>query len=223
MKTRTVSGKMLAFVLTAVMVIAAGCATSKVGETGFLKDYSKLQPGREGGVDQIYLMQGVDFKRYTKIMMEPVTFYLKEDAKNKGINAGDMKDLSDAFHKAVAKELEGAYPLVSQPGPDVMRIRVAITGLDQSRPLQSGLSTVTPAGLVVSAVGKAATGEWMGVGGASMETEILDSQTNTVIGSAVDRRPGSKIDGFTTWGGAKAAFEFWAKRLRIWLDETHGK
>ena len=214
---------MLAFVLTAVMVIAAGCATSKVGETGFLKDYSKLQPGREGGVDQIYLMQGVDFKRYTKIMMEPVTFYLKEDAKNKGINAGDMKDLSDAFHRAIVKELEGAYPLVSQPGPDVMRIRVAITGLDQSRPLQSGLSTVTPAGLVVSAVGKAATGEWMGVGGASMETEVLDSQTNTVIGSAVDRRPGSKIDGFTTWGGAKAAFEFWAKRLRIWFDETHGK
>jgi len=223
MKTRTVSGKMLAFVLTAVMVIAAGCATSKVGETGFLKDYSKLQPGREGGVDQIYLMQGVDFKRYTKIMMEPVTFYLKEDAKNKGINAEDMKDLSDAFHRAIAKELEGAYPLVSQPGPDVMRIRVAITGLDQSRPLQSGLSTITPAGLVVSAVGKAATGEWMGVGGASMETEVLDSQSNTVIGSAVDRRPGSKIDGFTTWGGAKAAFEFWAKRLRIWLDETHGK
>ena len=214
---------MLAFVLTAVMVIAAGCATSKVGETGFLKDYSKLQPGREGGVDQIYLMQGVDFKRYTKIMMEPVTFYLKEDAKNKGINAEDMKDLSDAFHRAIAKELEGAYPLVSQPGPDVMRIRVAITGLDQSRPLQSGLSTITPAGLVVSAVGKAATGEWMGVGGASMETEVLDSQSNTVIGSAVDRRPGSKIDGFTTWGGAKAAFEFWAKRLRIWLDETHGK
>jgi hypothetical protein len=56
-----------------------------------------------------------------------------------------------------------------------------------------------------------------------MEAEIIDSQSGQVIGQAVDQRSGGKLAGFTTLGGAKAAFEFWAKRLRIWLDETHGK
>ena len=89
--------------------------------------------------------------------------------------------------------------------------------------MRAGLATISPYGLAPSSLGKVATGEWFAVASASMEAEILDSQTNTQIGAAVDSKPGSKLAGFTTWGGAKEAFEFWPKRLRKWLDENHGK
>jgi hypothetical protein len=217
--------KNIALVMLTGLLISSmvGCASTKAGPSGFLGDYSKLGPGREGGVNQIYLKEGVDFKKYNKIMMEPVEFYFKDNPEYKGIEANQLKELSDAFHQEVAKALEGAYPLVAEPGPDVMRIRVAITSLDKSKPVQSVMTSISPATIGISLIGKATTGEWIGVGSASMEAEIIDSQSGQVIGQAVDQRSGGKLAGFTTLGGAKAAFEFWAKRLRIWLDETHGK
>ena len=33
---------------------------------------------------------------------------------------------------------------------------------------------------------------------------------------------GSKFAGMSKWGSAKEAFEFWAGRLKAFLDETHG-
>jgi len=41
--------------------------------------------------------------------------------------------------------------------------------------------------------------------------------------TAIDSKPVSELAVFTTWGGAKEAFEFWAKRLRLWLDNVQGK
>ena len=56
-----------------------------------------------------------------------------------------------------------------------------------------------------------------------MEAELLDSQTNARVGAAIDERAGKKLKGVTKWGATKAAFKFWAERLRTWLDEIHGK
>lgn len=115
------------------------------------------------------------------------------------------------------------YPLVEKPGSDVMRIRTAITDLVPSNPALSGVTTVIPVGLAISAIKSGAGGGHTGVGEASMETEILDSTTNERIGVAVDMKPGGKLSGLTKWGAAEDAFKFWAKRLRAWLDEIHGK
>jgi hypothetical protein len=115
------------------------------------------------------------------------------------------------------------YPLVEKPGSDVMRIRTAITDLVPSNPALSGVTTVIPVGLAISAIKSGAGGGHTGVGEASMETEILDSTTNERIGVAVDTNPGGKLSGMTKWGAAKEAFKFWAKRLRTLLDEIHEK
>jgi hypothetical protein len=59
-----------------------------------------------------------------------------------------------------------------------------------------------------------------------MEAEFLDSQTNERLGAAIDTKAGEKykvVKGMDKWGHAKDAFNFWAKRLRIWLDEVHGR
>ena len=60
-----------------------------------------------------------------------------------------------------------------------------------------------------------------------LEAEILDSLSNTQIALAMDSRgKGDKTrftEGLSKWGDVKDVFKFWAKRLKIWLDETHGK
>ncbi len=205
------------------LTVAIGCATKQVRHSGFLKNYPEFKAGPKGGADLVYMKEGVDFKRYNKIMMDHVVLYFKDDAKYKGIHPEELNEMSDAFHKAIADNLEGAYPLVVEPGSDVMRLRFAITDVVASKPGMGTIATVMPIGLALSTIKKGATGTHTGVGQASIEVEILDSMTNERIAVAIDTKPGGKIEGFSKWGAVKGAFEFWAKRLRHWLDETHGR
>jgi hypothetical protein len=115
-----------------------------------------------------------------------------------------------------------AYPLVTEPGSDVLRVRLAITDIKTSNPAMSGITTVLPVGLAISVAKKAATGAYTGVGGASMEVEILDSTTNELLVAGIDTFDGSKMSGFSKLGATKEAFEFWAQRLRVTLDKAHG-
>ena len=209
----------ICFALTA----AAGCATKQVKHSGFLKNYPEFKSGPKGGADFIYLKEGVDFKRYNKIMMNHVVLFFEDDAEYKGIHPEELAEMSNAFHKAIVENLEGAYPLVDKPGSDVMRLRFAITDVVASKPGRGTIATVMPIGLALSTVKKGLTGTHTGVGQASIEVEILDSMTNERIGAAIDTRPGGKMEGFSKWGAVEGAFEFWAKRLRTWLDETHGR
>jgi len=208
------------------LCLAIGCAGQKLEvkeHSGFLGDYSKLQPGPEGGIDQRYVKEGVNFKQYSKIMLDQVRFYFKNDAADKGIDPDDMKELSDKFNRAMIDALGSAYPLVAKPGPNVMRIRVAITDMELPNRTLNTITTVVPAGLVISTIKSGVTGKGTFVGEISMEAEILDSTTNDVLAEGVDRRSGGKIDSMSKFGTADEAFKFWAQRLRIWLDEVRGK
>jgi hypothetical protein len=57
----------------------------------------------------------------------------------------------------------------------------------------------------------------------SNKTSKAKESNRKVMRTAVDSNPVSELAGFNTWGGAKVASEFWAKRLRIWLERVHGK
>ena len=214
--------RMLVVCFVAVLL----CGSAVYGEepqfSGFLGDYKDLQPGPEGGVKWRYLKPGVDFSKYNKIMLDSVIFFFASDSKYKGIDPVELKDLADSFNQEAAKALGDAYPIVAEPGPDVMRIRVAITKLEPNSPGRSVVSSVVPVGIAISLVKKAATGAWTGAGSTGMETEVLDSMTNDRIAAAVDDRPAGKTSSFTKWGSAKDAFQFWTGRLRAAMDRIHG-
>jgi hypothetical protein len=209
-----------------VLTIVAGCTAGKSTYSGFLGNYPIFKPGPKDGADLVYFKENVDFRAYNKVMLDQVTFYFKKDSKYKGVNPQELKEFSDAFHLAIFEALKGAYPLVSKPGPDVLRIRVAITDLVPSKPALNAFTAVSPTSLAVSFGSKAVTGKHSFVGAASMEAEFLDSQTNERIAAVIDTKSAEKykvIKGMKKWGHAKDAFEYWAKRLRQWLDEKHGR
>ncbi len=203
-------------------MLAAGCAQKQVKQTGFLDNYPAFEQGMEG-VDKRYLKPGVDFKKYNKVMLDHVVFFFKGDADYKGIQTDELNKLAEEFHKSFTEALGDTYPLVDQPGPDVMRIRTAVTDIVPNNPGISAVTTVLPVGLALSVGKKAAGGGHTGVGEASMEAEILDSITNERIGAVVDTEQGGKLRGMSKYGAAKDAFDFWAKRLRAFMDETHGR
>lgn len=214
------------FFLAMSLVLTSSVAQARMDVkeySGFLGDYSQLKPGPEGGAKMAYIKDGVDFRKYNKVMLDQVVFYFSPNAKNKEVDPEQMKELADLFHKAVFEALGTEYPLVDQPGPDVMRVRTAITDIDLPNRALNTVTTVIPVGLAVSVLKKGATGKGTFVGEISMEVEVLDSTTDERIAAAADRRAGGKIDSMSSFGTAEDAFKFWAKRLRTRLDEFHGK
>jgi len=190
---------------------------------GFLDGYYEdLQPGPEGGAKMRWLKPGVDFGQYNKIMLDSVIFFFAADSENKGIDAQDMKELADGCNLEVVNVLKGDYPIVTEPGPDVMRLRFAITDLKQSRPVLSAVTSVVPIGLGISLVKKGATGSWAGSGATSVELMAMDSMTNDVIAVAQDEKSAGFTERFTKWGSTEDAFKFWAERIKQFIDKAHG-
>lgn len=198
-------------------------ATAAPQTESFLHGYDKnLQPGPKGGAKMRWLKPGVDFGKYNKIMLDSVIFYFADDSKDKRIDAQDMIELANSCNQEVVNALKGTYPIVAEPGPDVMRLRFAITDLKQSRPGLSAISSVVPIGLGISILKKGATGSWSGSGATKAEFMAIDSMTNDVIAAAQDNRSASFTERFSKWGSTEEAFKFWADRIKLFLDRAHG-
>lgn len=204
----------LIFMTIAVTLI--GCAgTKKQTYSGFLESYPKFDKG-PGSIDQRYLKPGVDFSKYKKVMLDEVVFFFNTDSDYKGIHPTEIKKLSDTFNEVYVKELGDR--LTDTPGPDVCRMRLAITDLVPSRPVTGTMTTIIPVGLAASVVEKGVTGDYMGIGSASAEVEMLDSMTNERIAAGVDKYSGGKLD-VGKMSPAKAAFEYWAKMLHAFFQD----
>ena len=74
-------------------------------------------------------MSGVMFGKYNKFMVDSVIFFFADDSEYKGIDPNEMKELADNFNQAIVAAFKDKYPIVAEPGPDVARIRIAITGV----------------------------------------------------------------------------------------------
>ena len=190
---------------------STGCAVGLRKEpSGFLGDYSSFAADAEEPDVFYYEKSGVDWKRFKRLQIDPVLVYYKQGAENRQIDPGTLKKMTDYFRTALVKAVEDKYPVVSDQGPDVLRIRAAITELIPSNVVVNVLTSV--ALLPVD------------MGGAAMEAEFLDSVTGERLGAIVHKRMGTPIDmvgGYSKWGHAKAAFDYWAKELRKGLDEAN--
>jgi hypothetical protein len=214
----------LALTISLALALSVSSCASVQKPSGFLDGYYKdMKPFPETeGSWMRWVKPGVDFSKYDKLMLDGVVFYLSPDSQDKGIDPDVMKELADEFNLDMVNAVKDKYPIVAEPGPDVMRIKFALTGIKQSRPVLSGATTIIPAGLAISVVKKGTTGEWSGSGATGSEVMAIDSMTNDVLGVVQTQYIAGFTERFTEYGSAKDAFKFWAGRLRYLLDKVHG-
>jgi hypothetical protein len=198
------------------MVLPISCKKRTYPEF-FKGRYPNFGPGPEGGADRVYIKKGVDFSVYTKVMLN-VLFFFDSGAKYNAVHPDVVNDLRDAFRDSFAEALGDAYPLVDEPYPDVLRVRVAITNVVPLRP-------VTVASSQTGTGRGNKQGRYASVGGASMQAEVLDSWSNERVGAVIDTKTVEKYHAagsIDEWENTREAFNFWAQRLRKFLDEAHG-
>lgn len=195
------------------LVSAFGCATTHPPASGFLGSDITLVPDPADSSRSFWEKPEVNWRRYTKLMIDPVVVYLHPQSRNREIHVDELKKLTDTLRNTVVKTVGPAYPIVDQPGPDVMRIRAAITDIKPASPL---MNVVSMAALMIP----------VDMGEASIEAEFLDSLSNERLAAVTDRKVATPIDlkihkGFTRWGHVEEAFNAWAAELLKELDAMH--
>lgn len=215
---------MMTVVLGLVFTTSAGAAQD-IPFSGFLGNpavYELLGPGPEGGVKLRWGKKGVQPQKFTKVMVDSVIFFLSNSADYKGIDPQEMKEMADTFDKSIVDALKGKHQIVSEPGPDVVRIRIAITNIQPSRPGVSVITSVLPAGLGISLIKKGVTGGWAGSGQTCVEFMAIDSMTNEILVLGIDQQSAAFEQRFTKWGSAGDAFKFWSEKIVEGMDRHRG-
>jgi len=207
--------------VAASLLVSCGTYSTTAHPSGFLGDYSKFRkPQGEEEAELIYIAEGADISGYTKIIVDPVTVWVKGNEELKGVPKKDMQKLTSYLYKSVCDQLSKDYELVDQPSPDAMRLRAAITSANDSRMALRLVSTIVPVSRILSTGRRLATGTFSFVGSAGVEVEVLDSESGKRIGAAVDRRAGYRLASSTdSWGDVYQAFDHWSARLRARLAE----
>jgi uncharacterized protein DUF3313 len=211
--TKVTRISIFALFLTGLLVLTMfGCAGPQAAKTGFMKDYSQLQPHPEIEGRHRYINPHVDASKYNKFIVDPVAINLSPKGKERDIDPKDLDKLAKFFRKKIGEELSKGYQITGSPGPDVARVRTSISEVNKTLPYLN----VHP--------GTKLTGA--GLGGAGAEMELVDSQSGQRIAAAIDNQKGSRMDitgGLTWYGNAEGVMENWAKDLKKWVDKVHGK
>lgn len=186
--------------------VVAGCAGTPK-HAGFLSDYSRLEPVSGG-------LRYVDKSRlsgYDEFIVDPIIVHFHDASKAEKMDPDAVRELADHLRSEIVSALAYGYRVVTEEGPGVARVRIALTDIRHDT---SVLNILPP--MRMSRVG---------LGGASMEAELIDSQSGEQIAAAIQTQKGRRLslDGFHKSSSAKAVMKGWAKRFRTRLDEAHGR
>ncbi|MDX1412154.1 MAG: DUF3313 domain-containing protein, partial [Nitrospirales bacterium] len=140
------------FLCVVILSLLVGCAATKqardVERSGFLGDiYPKLRKGKEGEALLVYKPEKINtarFSKYTKILLDPVTVWRGEESREAGVPQKDIQVLADHFYSLLYLTFEQDYEMVQMPGPNTLRIQVAITKVEESMVVMDVVSTVVP-------------------------------------------------------------------------------
>jgi hypothetical protein len=203
--------------LVAAFLALAACSSQTtrqapvVKPSGFLGDYTRLQPGGPGRALLVYRAPDANIAAYDRVLLDPVTVWLAPGA-SEAVPRADLQRLADLLYGTLRSRLQTYYLIARAPGPKTLRIRAALTEATPSSTTMDVMSQLGPISGAAGEVKEMATGTPAWVGAASAEIEVLDAQSGKELYAAADRRVGEKtLTGASDpWGDVTDTFQRWA-------------
>ena len=201
----------LMVVAVGLMLIQCGCGSGRATKTGFISDYSRLSKESKSTLRHINKRA---LAKYSSFIVDPVKVHFHMGSKaiehrTKGkLTQRQVTDLTNYLHARIIKAVQDSgNRVVYRPSAGVARLRVALTDIDRST-----AASLLPQAKLVGA----------GIGGASMEAEVVDAMTGEQIGAVVESKKGSIMPfaNLGEWDAAKQVMDDWAKRVQQRLNEV---
>ena len=199
----------LSFILYGVLL--TGCQSGKTARSGFLGDYSGFRASSEYKGAMEYRHPTLTLADYNKFMIDPILVHFAPNAKGTAIDPAKIMKLTDYAAEQLRESLSKRYQVVSAPGQGVLRLRVALTEIKKTTPAMNILPPTKLSGV--------------GLGGASMEAEAIDSRSLERVFAVVDSGMGDRLSiapGLDPLGHAKQLIRKWSARFAKRVDNAHG-
>jgi len=193
-------GRALAIGAVSSVVWLAACSSEKPKNveksdySGFLTDYSRLQPATSPSGSPVMRWISPDLRKghYTKVYLEPPVLYLgKGQQPTKQVSRETMDQIVAYFGNAQREILQRNGELASAPGPNTLRVRTAITSVRAKEQGLKGYEYI-PVALVFAEASKA-VGERSEDVTVYVEGEASDSQTGELLAEFARMDEGPKL------------------------------
>lgn len=219
-------------VAASLAVLCASCASPEAKPSrasapatysGFLADYNLLQADPEDAGYKHYVAPGFNPAQYRKFIIDTPEIIVNTGGKYQPLDPARLTDIEQYYQGVMSAALSQHYQVVTEPGPGVARLRVAVVGVVEVNPALKPRDLIPVSALFK--VARAAAGKNPQVLRVSIESEALDSQTGAVLGETVDSRESTAT---VTKGQAPASaqlhelIDFWVKRFVAKLDKANG-
>jgi len=212
---KTITMRCVSAVAACAMLV--GCSSVEpVAYTGIASS-SQLQPDpndESGHIPYRYATQ-VDWRNYTKAMIDPVAIYRGTDNQFGDMDDNDRATLGSYMQVQFAEKLATRFQLTNTPGPNTLRIKLTLTGATTT-PLVAPATHVDIAGNLYNSVQAIRGGEGLMAGSAIYAVEIYDASTSRLLSAYVTKQyPGALNVGasFGSMGAAKTGIDKGADAL----------
>jgi hypothetical protein len=199
-------------VLALLAVGLAGCVYDPSAvPSRYVGDLSGLERVKPGPWDELHRRPAVDLAAYRALHVAPVVLASDLDTQGEHYREYDLERVRKKFDLAFEHQFADSGLLSAEAGPGVLTIQPMLTGLRANRPPLD----MSNSGLLSTA---------RGVGGATMQMAVVDSNTGELLEAIVDRKWGqeftSNFNTSRTWGDAEDAFRWWTRTLRARLERA---
>ncbi len=203
-----------------LLLILSSFSLSSIADSGFLDDYSMLE-AVDGNyriyVNPLFIENGAI---YDSVMIDLPEIFISDDSDYKGLKADQMAAWAEFFREAVITEISSSYNVVEEPGPGVLYVSLALADVHLKKPRRRLLG-YTPIGLVANAAKNAIQNDFqqkISLIALTVEIEVTDSQTDEIMGQAVEQR--GNEDEPTSWDEVNALMLSYGKRFACRMDNT---
>lgn len=219
--------------LLAVMIsglLMFGCASYNEDQgqySGYLEDYSQMEKTKDTMGEEVlrFVSPQLNKQNYQKVLIEPVQ-YFPEPNPTDNVSAQTLNEIKNYIDQEFKKKVNEKVPVVEQPGPGVVRMRVGLTAVEAEKENLKSYQFI-PVALVVTAGHTVVQGR-PEKAVLYLEAEMSDSVSGKRLAVAVRSGTGewlnkAKQSGRTvTLDAVKPLLDLWAKAYADFVFNNFG-
>lgn len=185
----------------------AGCSSSTPVAYQGLSSAQQLHQIKDDEKPFQYRNADARLGNYTKILIDPVTIYDGHDAQFGSVSTEDRHIITDYMTAKFPEILGEKFQVVQTADPAAIRLHLTLTGIEESTPVLSTISHLSPVGVVINGGLQAAGSNGTAFGSVSYAVELSDSATNELLYAYVTKQTPDALDATASIGYLDAAKE----------------
>ncbi|CAI1965897.1 Protein of uncharacterised function (DUF3313) [Serratia proteamaculans] len=191
----------------ALAIALVGCAGIPPTRYASIDSSAQLKPNTDDQSDRIPYRYStpVDWKKYSNIIIEPVTVYQGVDNQFGDVSDEDRKALADYMHSKFSEALRPRFREVSVPTPGTIRLKLTLTGADTTTPFVGTFTKFDLAGGPYNIVQSIRGKEGMLSGSVNYAVEIYDASSQQLLNAYVAKQYPNAMNVGASIGSLSAA------------------